>query len=105
MLRFLTVLLLVSGCFLGFVVYADEKPALTIKGWGDVIDPDKDCQVRLDDGKVIVKVPGSAHDFAGELQRWNAPRVLSEVKGDFILDVQVSGEFKPVEASTIATRR
>jgi regulation of enolase protein 1 (concanavalin A-like superfamily) len=105
MLRFLSLFVLAIGCSPGSSVYADEKPVLNIKGWGDIIDPDKDCQVRLDEGKLMVKVPGAAHDFAAELGRWNAPRILSEVRGDFIIDVQVSGEFKPVEASTIDTRR
>jgi hypothetical protein len=99
------VLILVIGCLLGIRVYADEKPVRPITGWGDLIDPDRDCQVQVQEGKVTVKVPGTAHDFAAELQRWNAPRILSEVKGDFIVDVQVAGEFKPVEASTIETRR
>src|SRR5260370_7621378 len=104
MFRFLAVPVLLVGGFLGFVVHAEEKPALNIKGWGDVLDPDKDCQVRVEDDRVIVKVPGTAHDFAAELGRWNAPRILSEVKGDFIMDVKVSGEFKPVEVSTINSR-
>src|SRR5262249_30864558 len=56
-------------------------------------------------GKVTVKVPGTAHDFAGELGRWNAPRVLSTVRGDFIIEVKVSGAFKPGEQSTIEGRR
>ena len=103
--RFLSVLVLVIGCLPGLDVYADEKPVFNIKGWGDVIDPDKDCQVQVDDGKVTVKIPGAAHDFAAELRRWNAPRILSEIRGDFIVDVRVSGEFKPAEASTIEGRR
>src|SRR5438105_115775 len=105
MLRFLSALVLVLGYLLGLGVYADENPVRNIKGWGDLVDPDNDCPVRVDDGKVTVKIPSTAHDFAAELQRWNAPRILSEVKGDFIIDVQVSGDFKPVEASTIGTRR
>jgi regulation of enolase protein 1 (concanavalin A-like superfamily) len=84
---------------------AGEKPGAKIKGWGEVIDPDRDCKVALDKGKLTVKVPGTAHDFAAELQRQNAPRVMGEVKGDFIAEVKVSGEFKPSEKSTIDTRR
>jgi regulation of enolase protein 1 (concanavalin A-like superfamily) len=86
-------------------VRADEKPGTRLKGWGEVIDPDRDCQIDLDKGKVTMKVPGKAHDFAAELQRWNAPRILSEAGGDFILEVKVSGEFKPSETSTIEGRR
>ena len=84
---------------------ADKSPVLVIKGWGDVIDPDNDCTVRVEGEKVTVKVPGSAHDFAGELGRWNAPRILSTVQGDFIIEVKVTGTFKPVDQSTIGDRR
>lgn len=77
----------------------------TIPGWGMVIDPDGDCDIREDGGKLTIRVPGKAHDFAGELQRWNAPRVLRPVKGDFVLEVKVSGELKPSDTSTIETRR
>ena len=36
---------------------------------------------------------------------WNAPRVLSKLKGDFIAEVKVSGEFRPGATSTIPGRR
>jgi regulation of enolase protein 1 (concanavalin A-like superfamily) len=50
-------------------------------------------------------VAGSAHDFAAELNRWNAPRVLSRVKGDFVLEAKISGKFEPGAESTIEGRR
>jgi regulation of enolase protein 1 (concanavalin A-like superfamily) len=86
-------------------VGAAEQPARKVPGFGDLYDPDKDCDVGLGVAKLTVKVPSKAHDFAAELQRWNAPRVLSPAQGDFILEVKVGGELKPGENSTIPGRR
>jgi regulation of enolase protein 1 (concanavalin A-like superfamily) len=113
----LTVGLLAAGGAVGYQAFAAEEkeppaaaarpaaPALVITGWGTVINPDGDCKFEADKGRVTVSVPGTAHDFAGELKRWNAPRVMFGVKGDFILEVKVSGKFDPVAESTIEGRR
>ncbi len=96
------------ACFLALPVTADEKGAksgLHVKGWGRAVDPDGDCAITTTDGGVAIKVPGTAHDFAAELERQNAPRVLSEVKGDFIAEVKVSGAFRPGATSSIPGRR
>ncbi|HEX3314959.1 MAG TPA: hypothetical protein VHR72_08720 [Gemmataceae bacterium] len=93
------------GCLSGFAALAQVPPALTIRGWGDVVDSDNDCSVGVNGTKVVMKIPDAAHDFAGELNRWNAPRIVRDIKGDFIAEVKVSGEFKPVEGSNIPTRR
>jgi regulation of enolase protein 1 (concanavalin A-like superfamily) len=52
-----------------------------------------------------MEVPGTAHDFAAELKRWNAPRVLTEIEGDFMLTVELRGKFQPAAPSTIVGRR
>jgi regulation of enolase protein 1 (concanavalin A-like superfamily) len=105
MARRLGLLILAIG-WLGFAVAgAEDKPAPVIPGWGTVSDPDGDCEIKADKGRVTASVPGKAHDFAGELKRWNAPRVTFEVKGDFIFEVKVSGKFEPVAESTIEGRR
>ncbi len=93
------------ACLLSLAVPVDDRPGKAIAGWGEIIDPDGDCQITAVKGKVTIQVPGKAHDFAGELQRWNAPRVLSPVKGDFIVEVKVGGELKPSDTSTIPGRR
>jgi regulation of enolase protein 1 (concanavalin A-like superfamily) len=107
MVRNRAVLLLsVVACLLAVASgAADDKAATKIKGWGEVTDPDRDCKVALVKDRLTVKVPGTAHDFAAELQRLNAPRVMGKVQGDFIAEVKVSGEFKPSEKSTIDGRR
>ncbi|MCA1685014.1 MAG: DUF1349 domain-containing protein [Planctomycetia bacterium] len=96
------------ACLLALPTLADEKEGKAspqVKGWGQAYDPDGDCEISPSDGGVTIKVPGTAHDFAAELQRRNAPRVLSDVKGDFIAQVKVSGEFKPGETGSIPGRR
>lgn len=84
---------------------AGEKPSLMVKGWGEIADPDGDCTIGLDGEKVTLSIPAAAHDYAAELQRWNAPRILADVRGDFIMDVKISGTFKPGEPSSIEGRR
>jgi regulation of enolase protein 1 (concanavalin A-like superfamily) len=98
-------LLLAATCLLALTARAGDKPGTKLKGWGEVIDPDRDCRVALDQGKLTVQTPGKAHDFAAELQRWNAPRIMGDVRGDFIAEVKVSGKFDPSMTSTIEGRR
>lgn len=42
----------------------------------------------------------SWHDMGGALHKFNAPRVLREVDGDFVITVKVGGDFKPGPKST-----
>jgi len=95
------------ACLLTLPILADdrEKPGPKLKGWGQVVNPDGDCEVTFKDGSVTMKVPGAAHDFAADLRLQNSPRVLSKLEGDFVAEVKVSGEFKPGATSTIPGRR
>jgi regulation of enolase protein 1 (concanavalin A-like superfamily) len=92
-------------CLLIMAVHGDEKPGKKIQGWGNLTDPDGDCEITQDAQKVTIKLPDTAHDYAAELQRWNAPRILGETTGDFIAEVKVTGVFKPSDTSTIDNRR
>jgi regulation of enolase protein 1 (concanavalin A-like superfamily) len=105
MLRIHRLLLVAVGLSATVGLAADKGAVSIIEGWGKIVDPDSDCMVRAEGKKVMVKVPGTPHDFAGELGRWNAPRILSTVRGEFIIEVKVSGTFKPVDESTIGGRR
>lgn len=67
------------------------------KGWGDFVDPDKDCQFKVEGGKLTITVPGSDHDRAIERGKMNAPRAWQIVEGDFTIEVKVSGVFAPVD--------
>jgi hypothetical protein len=73
-----------------------------IAGWGVAVDPDGDCGFAIEDGAVVITVPGGQfpHDLGAELNNTNAPRVLREVSGDFMLEVRVDGDFNPGGKST-----
>lgn len=68
-----------------------EKKVQTIKGWGTVVDPDRDCKIALDEGKVTITVPTTCHDltYTDDGTKRNSPRVLQDVKGDFRVQVKV----------------
>src|SRR5262249_44076954 len=57
--------------------------------WGTVVDPDGDCRFSASRTILKVKVPGQAHVFAGG-ERTNAPRVVREVRGDFMVQVKTA---------------
>jgi regulation of enolase protein 1 (concanavalin A-like superfamily) len=63
--------------------------------WGEVVDPDGDCQLDLRDGELVGIVPGTLHDLNVDIRKNNAPRVVQEVVGDFVAQVKVSGSFHP----------
>ena len=66
-----------------------------IDGWGIVVNPDHDCSVKLEKGALAVSVPGTIHDLHIDENRMNAPRVMQEIEGDFIIEVRVTGRFAP----------
>jgi regulation of enolase protein 1 (concanavalin A-like superfamily) len=87
-----------SVAFLLTQAVADEKKAQAIKGWGEVADPDKDCKVAEERGKLTFTIPGTLHDLNPE-NNLKAPRVLQDVEGDFQIQVKVEAFPKP-EANT-----
>jgi regulation of enolase protein 1 (concanavalin A-like superfamily) len=102
---FVAVLAIVCGRYGSHAAPMKDLPQKGGMGWGQVIDPDGDCKIQFDKEGVTISVPGAAHDFAGELKRWNAPRVLTPAQGDFVVEVKVSGELQPSGQSTIRGRR
>ena len=73
-------------------------------GWDKPVDPDGDCKFRRDKDVLTIELPGKDHDLGIERNRMNAPRLLRDVEGDFIVEVRVSGEFRPSSDSTAAER-
>lgn len=63
--------------------------------WGDVVDPDGDCGLRLERGELVGDVPGTLHDLNVDIGKLNAPRVVQGVDGDFVATVKVAGTFQP----------
>ena len=72
-------------------VFAGIKKAQFIRGWGVFVDPDGDCKVKEQEGKVIITVPKTHHDltYTDQFTKLNAPRILQNVHGDFVLQVKV----------------
>jgi regulation of enolase protein 1 (concanavalin A-like superfamily) len=105
MVHFRGLLLAFFICLFAVNAPAGDKPGKHVPGWGELSDPDGDCEISVTTEKVKITVPGKAHDFAADLKRWNSPHILTPAKGDVIVEVKVSGELKPAENSTIPGRR
>jgi len=58
-----------------------------VKSFGKVVDPDGDCDIGQDAGKLTIKIPGTHHDltYTDKYTKLNAPRVLKQFAGDFSL--------------------
>jgi regulation of enolase protein 1 (concanavalin A-like superfamily) len=76
---------------LGFTTTVVSEPPRSLEGWGGIVDPAGDCQIRLDKKKLTIAVPGTKHDLSAELGDTTAPRVLRDIEGDFIAQVKVAG--------------
>jgi hypothetical protein len=81
---------------------AADEPKRRIPGWGEAIDPDRDCRIAAAGGRLTIAVPGTAHDLCAELDLMNAPRLLHPIKGDFIVQVRVVGTVRPEGQSNVA---
>jgi Protein of unknown function (DUF1349) len=79
---------------------AQEHKTEMTKGWGQVIDPDEDCTIKVNNDKLLITVPGDCHIIHPGIAA-NAPRVLRDVDGDFMIQVRVSGKFKPSDQATM----
>jgi len=73
---------------------------VALSGWGLAIDPDKDCEITDQMKSLRFTVPGTRHDLAADAGMMNAPRVMREVEGDFVVTVKIVGEFRPGGKST-----
>ena len=69
--------------------------------WERPVDPDRDCKFAIKGGTVTIELPGTDHDLAPKRKRFNAPRLLREVEGDFVMQVRVSGSFRPSAKSSV----
>ena len=78
-------------CFFAAHAIAEEKPKQVIKGFGTVVDPDGDCQIKEENGKVTIVVPKTHHDltYTDDYTKLNSPRILQDAKGNFRIEVKV----------------
>lgn len=72
---------------------ANRPEGLTF--WGEAVDPDGDCDLKLENGELVCEVPGTLHDLNIDIGKNNGPRVVQEVDGDFVAQVKVLGSFQP----------
>ena len=86
--------------------FADEgrgRPS-ELPGWGQVIDPSRDCEIALDreNERLTVRVPGTPHVLSAEVLRlpMNAPRVIRRVRGDFVAGAHALGRLEPGRSKT-----
>jgi S1-C subfamily serine protease len=98
--RFLGSLMLMENPTVAATKAEPEPKGIELKGWGLAIDPDNDCKIIPGEKSITFQVPATLHDlyFAGG--PINAPRVMREVEGDFVVKVKVCGDFNPGSKST-----
>jgi hypothetical protein len=67
----ITMRYLASIALLGVAVAAGLGKPLreTPRSFGEFIDPDKDCEFKVDGGKLTIIVPGTDHDWASSAAR------------------------------------
>jgi regulation of enolase protein 1 (concanavalin A-like superfamily) len=66
-------------------------------GWDRPVDPVGDCQFARKGGTLTITVPGKGHELDIFKGRLNAPRLLREVEGDFVVQVRVRGDYRPAD--------
>jgi Protein of unknown function (DUF1349) len=88
---------LAAGAALAAPVPPPRETPFTQPAWGNLIDPDKDCTFTFKRDALTLKVPGGERDLCKARRRWNAPRLLRDVEGDFLAEVRVAGAFRSSE--------
>lgn len=78
-----------------------REPWEFVSGWGNPIDPDKDCKIQRDKDTLTIEMPGSDHDYDPVRKCFNAPQLLSELEGEFDLQVRVRIDYRPSAQSTV----
>ena len=83
-------------CLLGIAgSKEDDRGSRRATFWGDVIDPDGDCELKMEGGDLVCGVPGTLHDLNIDIGKTNAARVVRIIEGDFVATVKVAGSFQP----------
>lgn len=73
-------------------------PSIPIEGWGNIIDPDDGCRVAATPNLLRIYVTPGVYDLwygrEDPAKRYNSPRVLQEIEGDFEMQVKVTAEWE-----------
>ena len=78
-----------------------REPWDFVSDWNDPVNPDKDCKIQRDKEALTIEMPGRDHDYDPVRKRFNAPRLLCELEGDFDLVVRVRIDYRPSAQSTV----
>lgn len=84
-----------------FSAFAAPAPTPFKTGWEQPIDPNHDCKFVFKRSTVTIEIPGGDHDLDPKRKRFNAPRLLREMEGDFIIQVRVCASFRPSAKSAV----
>jgi regulation of enolase protein 1 (concanavalin A-like superfamily) len=101
---FLLAILLPAYLWIVATPAVSQSSPQVVKGWGEVTDPDGDCKVTSNGGKVTIEMPGGYHDLWPEKDKMgkvNAPRILQDVEGDFVVTVKITGAIKPQKGTMV----
>lgn len=83
------------------VVLAAPAPEPFRSGWEKDINPDRDCKFIRDKDAFTIELPGTVHDYDPLPKRMNAPRLLREVEGDFVIQARIRIIRRPSGESTV----
>lgn len=78
-----------------------RRPWEFVSGWGNPTDPDKDCKIQRDKDSLTIEMPGSEHDYDPVGKCFNAPRLISDLKGEFDVQVRVRIDSRRSAPSTL----
>lgn len=94
-------LCVLAALLLACAALAAPAPEPFVSGWGYPVDPDSDCKIKRDNGVLTIEMPGSLHDYDPRRKRYNAPRLLRELDGNFDLQVRVRIDYCLSSQSTV----
>jgi regulation of enolase protein 1 (concanavalin A-like superfamily) len=68
-----------------------------VTGWDRPVDPVGDCRFDRRGDRLTVTVPGKGRELDVAGRRLNAPRLLRDVRGDFMVQVRVEGRLRTAD--------
>jgi regulation of enolase protein 1 (concanavalin A-like superfamily) len=70
-------------------------PPAVIERWGALSGSSGDCKFRIEGPMLTINIPDRLHLLNPEARLRNSPYMLTDVDGDFVATVKVTGQFRP----------